>query len=96
MGTLAAVKLIPKGMLLSREPKHPTAPHSSTAASTHKLALQAAAERDLLYECRHCPFVVDLLGFGQTHWSVYTVTVFVPGGELFTYLRRRGRFSDVR
>lgn len=85
-GTLAAIKCIPKGMLLS--PKSPN--------PNHKLAQQAAAERDLLFECRPCPFVADLLGFGQTDWSVYIVTDYAPGGELFTYLRKRGRFSDVR
>eukprot|EP01031_Cornospumella_fuschlensis_P038628 gene38628-46959_t len=40
-----------------------------------------------------CPFVVDLHAVFQDENSVYLLLQYVPGGELFSYLRRDKRFD---
>jgi len=40
------------------------------------------------------PFVVNLIGHFQDEKKLYMVLEFVHGGELFSHLRREGRFSD--
>ncbi|PFH49112.1 hypothetical protein AMATHDRAFT_148431 [Amanita thiersii Skay4041] len=50
------------------------------------------AERNILSQVRH-PFVVDLFATFQDSINVYMLMSFVPGGELFTHLRRAQRFT---
>lgn len=50
------------------------------------------AERYILSRVRH-PFVVDLFATFQDSLNVYMLMSYVPGGELFTHLRRAGRFT---
>ncbi|KAL0227370.1 hypothetical protein P9112_014694 [Eukaryota sp. TZLM1-RC] len=49
-------------------------------------------ERDILTKIQH-PFIVNLLGTANSARDIYIIMEFVNGGELFTYLRRKRRFS---
>lgn len=51
-------------------------------------------EKAVLKEISH-PFLVNLFWTGHDNRFLYMLMEFVPGGELFTYLRNRGRFSSV-
>ena len=50
------------------------------------------AERYILSRIRH-PFIVDLYATFQDSLNVYMLMSYVPGGELFTHLRRAKRFT---
>jgi len=50
------------------------------------------AERYILSRVSH-PFVVDLFATFQDSLNVYMLMSYVPGGELFTHLRRARRFT---
>ena len=50
------------------------------------------AERNILARISH-PFIVDLYATFQDHLNVYMLLSYVPGGELFSHLRRAGRFT---
>ena len=50
------------------------------------------AERHILSRVRH-PFIVDLHATFQDNLNVYMLLSYVPGGELFTHLRRAHRFT---
>ncbi|KAI0703585.1 cAMP dependent protein kinase [Cytidiella melzeri] len=50
------------------------------------------AERYILSRARH-PFVVDLYATFQDSMNIYMLQSYVPGGELFTHLRRAQRFT---
>ncbi|XP_017457623.1 cAMP-dependent protein kinase catalytic subunit PRKX isoform X1 [Rattus norvegicus] len=51
-------------------------------------------EKAVLKEINH-PFLIKLLWTDHDNRFLYMLMEFVPGGELFTYLRNRGRFSSV-
>jgi protein kinase X len=40
------------------------------------------------------PFIVNLHGHTQDDRRIYLLFEYVPGGELFSYLRREGRFAN--
>jgi len=50
------------------------------------------SERYILARVRH-PFIVDLYATFQDRLNIYMLLSYVPGGELFTHLRRAGRFT---
>lgn len=50
-------------------------------------------EKTLLEAVQH-PFIVNLWGAFQDASNLYMVMDFVPGGELFTLLRKSGRFPE--
>ncbi|KAJ9107495.1 hypothetical protein QFC21_000950 [Naganishia friedmannii] len=50
------------------------------------------SERSILERVRH-PFLVELYGTYQDHLNVYMLLSYIPGGELFSHLRRAGRFT---
>ncbi|KAJ6500451.1 putative cyclic AMP-dependent protein kinase catalytic subunit [Mycena sanguinolenta] len=50
------------------------------------------AERYILSRVQH-PFVVDLFATFQDSLNVYMLMSYIPGGELFTHLRRAQRFT---
>ncbi|KAF8522106.1 cAMP dependent protein kinase [Hysterangium stoloniferum] len=50
------------------------------------------SERYILSRVRH-PFIVDLYATFQDNLNIYMLLSYVPGGELFTHLRRAGRFT---
>jgi len=51
------------------------------------------SEITLLKMIQH-PFVVNLIGHFQDERKLYMVLEYIHGGELFSHLRREGRFSD--
>lgn len=53
------------------------------------------AEKTILQKMQH-PFLVGLEYAFQTDTKLYFVLEFMPGGELFTHLRREGRFNEAR
>ncbi len=57
-----------------------------------KQVKHVVAERNILARIQH-PFIVDLYATFQDHMNVYMLLSFVPGGELFSHLRRAGRFT---
>ncbi|KAH6918762.1 AGC/PKA protein kinase [Coprinopsis sp. MPI-PUGE-AT-0042] len=50
------------------------------------------AERYILSRVNH-PFIVDLFATFQDSLNIYMLMSYVPGGELFTHLRRAQRFT---
>ncbi|KAF8806666.1 AGC/PKA protein kinase [Phlegmacium glaucopus] len=50
-------------------------------------------EQKMLQSVQH-PFIINLWGVFQDAGNLYMVMDFVPGGELFTLLRRSNRFPD--
>lgn len=50
------------------------------------------SERRILAKIRH-PFLVKLYATYQDSLNIYMLLSYVPGGELFSHLRRAGRFS---
>ncbi|KAL0955646.1 hypothetical protein HGRIS_001876 [Hohenbuehelia grisea] len=50
-------------------------------------------EQRILESIQH-PFIINLWGTFQDNTNLYMVMDFVPGGELFTLLRRSNRFPD--
>ncbi|CAH0478130.1 unnamed protein product [Peronospora belbahrii] len=50
-------------------------------------------EVDILSRINH-PFIVNYQGHFQDERRLYLVLEYVQGGELFSYLRRQGRFQD--
>lgn len=50
------------------------------------------SERRILERVRH-PFIVELYATYQDNLNVYMLLSYIPGGELFSHLRRAGRFS---
>jgi len=50
------------------------------------------AERYIMSRVRH-PFIVDLYSTFQDSLNIYMLLSYVPGGELFTHLRRAQRFT---
>jgi protein kinase A len=50
------------------------------------------AERYILSRVQH-PFIVDLYATFQDSLNIYMLLSYVPGGELFTHLRRAQRFT---
>ena len=51
------------------------------------------SEVSLLLTIAH-PFVVNLISHFQDDRKLYMVLEYVPGGELFSHLRREGRFNN--
>ncbi|KAJ9073130.1 cytochrome c oxidase subunit 1 [Entomophthora muscae] len=52
------------------------------------------SEKDILAQVHH-PFIVNLACTFQDPANLYLLLEYVPGGELFTHLRRAGRFSNA-
>ncbi|ORY28135.1 kinase-like domain-containing protein [Naematelia encephala] len=50
------------------------------------------SERTILERVRH-PFIVELYATYQDPLNVYMLLSYIPGGELFSHLRRAGRFT---
>ncbi len=42
-----------------------------------------------------CPLICDLAGMFQDDNNIYLTLEYVPGGELFSHLRRKGHFSEM-
>ena len=39
------------------------------------------------------PFLIKTSGFSQNNKFIYIILEFINGGDLFTYLRKKGNFS---
>ncbi|KAI9004421.1 kinase-like domain-containing protein [Hyaloraphidium curvatum] len=50
-------------------------------------------EKNILDELDH-PFLVNMISHFQDSVNLYMIMEYVPGGELFSYLRRSGRFPN--
>jgi protein kinase X len=50
------------------------------------------SERTILRSISH-PFIVSLQGSFQDQTSLYLILEYIPGGEFFSYLRRRGKLA---
>ncbi|KAK2960845.1 putative cAMP-dependent protein kinase catalytic subunit beta [Blattamonas nauphoetae] len=55
-------------------------------------AVHVRYERDLLYVCEH-PRIVHLYATMQDPDNIYLLMEFIPGGEIYTHLRRVERFD---
>ncbi|KAG6017199.1 hypothetical protein E4U43_002116 [Claviceps pusilla] len=51
-------------------------------------------ERSVLADVAGHPFITNLLASFSDHDSLYMLLDYVPGGELFSYLRKLGRFDE--
>lgn len=51
-------------------------------------------ERQILADVAGHPFITTLVGSFSDHDSLYMLLDYVPGGELFSYLRRHRRFPE--
>ena len=51
-------------------------------------------ERDVLVKIEPHPYIVELVCAFQTLTHFYLVMTYLPGGELFEFLRSRGAFAD--
>lgn len=51
------------------------------------------SENNILASIHH-PFIVNMEGFTQDERYVYLILEYIPGGELFTYLRSVGRLEN--
>lgn len=51
------------------------------------------AEKNLLNEIQH-PFIINFVASFKDRRHLYLLMEYVPGGELFTHLRRANRFSE--
>lgn len=49
-------------------------------------------ETNILFQIQH-PFITNMEGFTQDERYLYLIIEFVRGGELFTYLRGKGKFE---
>jgi len=54
-----------------------------------------SSEYQILKLTRH-PLLVNLIGFTQDSSYLYFALEFVPGGDLFTFLRRLGKFENAQ
>lgn len=60
----------------------------------HKKQIQHTLnEKKILLACRH-PFIVGLHYCCKDNSNLYLIMDFVEGGEMFTHLRKIGRFSE--
>mmetsp|Transcript_210 Transcript_210/g.358 ORF Transcript_210/g.358 Transcript_210/m.358 type:complete len:358 (-) Transcript_210:894-1967(-) len=50
-------------------------------------------EKTILSQIKH-PFIVNLFASYQNRQNLFMLMEYVPGGEMFSHLRRAGRFSD--
>uniref|UniRef100_A0A7R9UVA8 Uncharacterized protein n=1 Tax=Diacronema lutheri TaxID=2081491 RepID=A0A7R9UVA8_DIALT len=51
------------------------------------------SEKEILTAVQH-PFIITLYGVFQDERNLYMVLEYVPGGELFTHLRKAGKFTN--
>lgn len=51
-------------------------------------------ERQILGDVAGYPFITELIASFSDHDSLYMLLDYVPGGELFSYLRRHRRFPE--
>ncbi|XP_077283659.1 ribosomal protein S6 kinase alpha-5-like [Arctopsyche grandis] len=79
VGCLYAMKILKKSTIIS---KKKTAEHTRT-------------ERQVLEAIRKCPFLVTMHYAFQTDARLHLVLDYVSGGELFTHLFQRERFTEA-
>jgi serine/threonine protein kinase len=84
----AAVKIVPKGLIMSSR-------LSMSEAGTKAEKLLLGIEREIvIMKLIDHPNVLSLYDVWETNDDLYLVMEYVPGGELFDYLVRKGRLPQ--
>ena len=84
-GKYAAIKIVPKGSILSSRMSV-----SEAGARADKVMLGIEREIVIMKLIDH-PNVLNLYDVWETSTELYLIMEYVPGGELFDYLVKRGR-----
>ncbi|KAL1407107.1 serine/threonine-protein kinase gin4 [Vanrija albida] len=87
-GQYAAVKIVPKGLIMSSRLSM-----NEAGARADKLLLGIEREIVIMKLIDH-PNVLSLYDVWETNTDLYLIMEYVPGGELFDYLVRRGRLPQ--
>ena len=86
-GKYAAVKIVPKGLILTSRMSM-----SEAGAKADKVMLGIEREIVIMKLIDH-PNVLNLYDVWETSSELYLIMEYVPGGELFDYLVKRGRLA---
>ncbi|WVR03489.1 hypothetical protein IAU60_000480 [Kwoniella sp. DSM 27419] len=84
-GKYAAIKIVPKGLILTSRMSM-----SEAGARADKVLLGIEREIVIMKLIDH-PNVLNLYDVWETSTELYLIMEYVPGGELFDYLVKRGR-----
>ncbi|TYJ51443.1 hypothetical protein B9479_007986 [Cryptococcus floricola] len=84
-GKYAAIKIVPKGLILNSRMSM-----SEAGAKADKVLLGIEREIVIMKLIDH-PNVLNLYDVWETSSELYLIMEYVPGGELFDYLVKRGR-----
>ncbi|WWC85951.1 uncharacterized protein L201_000821 [Kwoniella dendrophila CBS 6074] len=84
-GKYAAIKIVPKGLILNSRMSM-----SEAGAKSDKILLGIEREIVIMKLIDH-PNVLNLYDVWETSSELYLIMEYVPGGELFDYLVKRGR-----
>lgn len=84
-GKYAAIKIVPKGLILTSRMSM-----SEAGARADKVLLGIEREIVIMKLIDH-PNVLNLYDVWETSGELYLIMEYVPGGELFDYLVKRGR-----
>ncbi|ORY34280.1 hypothetical protein BCR39DRAFT_517417 [Naematelia encephala] len=84
-GKYAAIKIVPKGLIISSRMSV-----SEAGARADKVLLGIEREIVIMKLIDH-PNVLNLYDVWETSQELYLIMEYVPGGELFDYLVKRGR-----
>ncbi|KAI5451312.1 serine/threonine-protein kinase gin4 [Naganishia albida] len=88
-GKYAAIKIVPKGLILNSRMSM-----SEAGARADKVLLGIEREIVIMKLIDH-PNVLNLYDVWETSGELYLIMEYVPGGELFDYLVKRGRLPET-
>ncbi|KAJ9110869.1 hypothetical protein QFC19_001378 [Naganishia cerealis] len=88
-GKYAAIKIVPKGLILNSRMSM-----SQAGARADKVLLGIEREIVIMKLIDH-PNVLNLYDVWETSGELYLIMEYVPGGELFDYLVKRGRLPET-
>lgn len=87
-GKYAAIKIVPKGLILTSRMSM-----SEAGAKADKVLLGIEREIVIMKLIDH-PNVLNLYDVWETSGELFLIMEYVPGGELFDYLVKRGRLPE--